>query len=325
MTRVGFAGGRDWIGKHGYVGLAALLLVLLAAASLVFTPGQFGIGAIFVTLGTAAPTLLAAVAVTPSILSGRGGIDLSVGPLMGVLNVLLVQYLIGQAGQGSPFVVVPVALVLGALGGLLNGTLVGVVRLQPVVATLGTYLMFSGLAIWLLPSPNGTVPSWLMGLSSQGVLVPLAAVAAGWALLKRTPYYEHLMAIGGDERAAFTSGVPVVAVRILAYTLGGVLAGVAALALSAVLGSADPTVGPGFTLSAITAAALGGTSLAGGRGGLTGAIVGALDIFLLQNLLTHFNISTFALQIFYGVILVLAVTSNAASGRLPWQRKRGAA
>ncbi|MDA8344424.1 MAG: ABC transporter permease [Thermaerobacter sp.] len=325
MTPGALSQGRAWLSRHGYVGLAALLLVLLAIASLIFTPGQFGWDAIWVTLGTAAPTLLAAVAVTPSILSGRGGIDLSIGPLMGVLNVLLVQYLIGTAGLSSPFVVVAAALVLGAIGGLINGILVGVVRLQPVVATLGTYLMFSGLAIWLLPSPNGTVPIWLTDLSSGGVLIPLIVVAAGWAALKWTPYYEHLMAIGGDERAAFTSGVPVVTVRILAYVLGGVLAGVAALALSAVLGSADPTVGPGFTLTAITATALGGTSLAGGRGGLTGALVGALDIFLLQNLLTHFNVSTFALQIFYGVILVLAVMSNAARLKVPWLRRGGTA
>ncbi|MDA8345654.1 MAG: ABC transporter permease [Thermaerobacter sp.] len=325
MMPGGLAWRRAWLARHGYAGLAALLLLFLAVASLIFTPGQFGAQAIWVTIGTAAPTILAAIAVTPSILSGRGGLDLSVGPLMGVLNVLLVQYLIGAAGQSSPFVVVPAALLLGGLAGLLNGALVGVVRLQPVVATLGTYLMFSGLAIWLLPSPGGTVPAWLMGLSGDGVLIPLAVVAAGWALLKTTPYYEQLMAIGGDERAAFTSGVPVVTVRVLAYVLGGLLAGVAALSLSAVLGSADPTVGPGFTLSAITAAALGGTSLAGGRGGLTGAVVGALDIFLLQNLLTHFNISTFALQIFYGAILVLAVMSNAARAKTPWQRRGGAA
>jgi ribose transport system permease protein len=325
MMQRTLAAGLVWMGRHAYVGLAALLLLFLGAANIIFTSAQFVPGVIWLTLGTATPTILAALAVTPSILSGRGGIDLSIGPLMGIINVLLVQYLIGAAGLTNPLVVVAAALALGALGGLLNGVLVSVVRLQPIVATLGTYLMFSGLALWLLPSAGGTVPGWLMDLAGNEVLVPLLFAGVGWALLKRTAFYAHLMAIGGEERAAFTSGVPVVTVRVLAYVLGGMLAGVAALSLSAVLGSADPTVGPGFTLSAITAVALGGTSLAGGRGGLTGALVGALDIFLLQNLLTHFNISIFALQMIYGGILVLAVMSNAAGGTAPWQRKSGAA
>jgi ribose transport system permease protein len=104
--------------------------------------------------------------------------------------------------------------------------------------------------------------------------------------------------------------VPVAWVRLLSYCLSGVFAGTAGLLLTALIGSADPNVGASFTLLAISAVALGGVSLAGGRGGLLAAVIGASDIFLLQNALTYFNVSTFVLQIAYGLILVASISLN---------------
>jgi ribose transport system permease protein len=124
------------------------------------------------------------------------------------------------------------------------------------------------------------------------------------------------MATGSDDRAAFTASVNVAAVRLMAYTLGGVFAGVASLSLTALIGSADPNVGPPYTLLAISSVALGGVSLAGGRGGLLGAAIGALNIFLLQSVLTFFNVSTFVLQVAYGAILVVAVSLSPLQERL---------
>ena len=129
------------------------------------------------------------------------------------------------------------------------------------------------------------------------------------------------MLTGSDDRTAYTAGIPVTAVRFLAYELTGLFAAVAGLMLTALIGSADPNVGPTYTLIAIAAAALGGVSLAGGRGGLFGAAVGAVDIFLLQSLLTAFNVSTYVLQVAYGAILVAAVVLTAVQDRLS---KRGA-
>jgi ribose transport system permease protein len=183
---------------------------------------------------------------------------------------------------------------------------------QPIVATLGTYLIYSGLTIYIMPSPGGSVPGWIATLSSTSSVIPIVIVGIGWWLIARLPYYEHLMATGGDARATFTSGVPIKAVRVLAYVVTGICAAVAGLSLTALLGSADPTVGPQFTLTAIAAIALGGVSLAGGRGGMVGAALGAADIFLIQNLLIYFNVSTFLLQVAYGVILVAAVMLNSS-------------
>ena len=108
-------------------------------------------------------------------------------------------------------------------------------------------------------------------------------------------------------------------VRFLSYVLGGLFAGVAALMLTGLIGSADPTVGPTFALVAISAVALGGLSLAGGRGGFIAAVVGAATIFLLQSALNYFNVSSFLLRTVYGTILVLSVSLNALTRR-QWRK-----
>jgi len=118
------------------------------------------------------------------------------------------------------------------------------------------------------------------------------------------------MSVGSDDRACYTAGVPIGLVRFLSYCITGVFAGTAGLLLTALIGSADPNVGASFTLLAISAVALGGVSLGGGRGGILAAVIGASDIFLLQSALTYFNVSTFVLQIAYGIILVVSISLN---------------
>lgn len=306
----------------GEAQFAAYFFVALLAINIFLTPGRFTPAALGVTLGLAAPLLLAAAASTPCVLGGGGGIDISVGPFMGLINVLIVQFLILDNGMSSPFVVIPFIILVGILSGLLNGFLAVIVRVQPIVATLGTYLIYTGLTIYIMPSPGGSIPEWIAGFSSVTSIVLIAVVALGWWGITRLPYYEHLMATGGDARATFTSGVQISVVRILAYIITGIIAAIAGLSLTALLGSADPTVGPQYTLTAIAAIALGGVSLAGGRGGILGAMLGALDIFLIQNLLIYFNVSTFLLQVAFGLILIISVVLNSEVIK-KWLANRG--
>jgi ribose transport system permease protein len=146
--------------------------------------------------------------------------------------------------------------------------------------------------------------------------VPIVVVLVAWLGFTRLPLYRLLVGTSDDERAVYTSGIDTARVKLVAYAFGGLLAGVAGIALSAVLGSADPTVGPNYTLTAIAAAVLGGVSLAGSRGGMLNALLGALAIFLLQNLLTSLHTSPFLLQVAYGAVLVGAVALNGHSGGL---------
>ncbi len=295
---------------------AIVLFIVLLVVNVLLNSDRFAPAALGTLLGLAAPLVAASIAAMPAVLGGRGGIDVSVGPLMGLVNALIVQTLIIDAGISSPWIVVPTALAVGATAGALNGFLAVVVRIQPIVATLGTYLLFTGLTLTLVPAPVGTVPRWLQSLSGHLSVVPLLAMALAWLGIKQLPYYEQLMAVGSDDRACYTAGVPVLLVRFLSYVLTGIFGGIAGLMLTALIGSADPNVGPSFTLLAISAVALGGVGLGGGRGGFLAAAVGAADIFLLQSALTYFNVSTFVLQIAYGIILVLSISLNALPAAL---------
>jgi ribose transport system permease protein len=299
---------------------AALLFVVLMIANLATLPQFVSPANIAGTLAVAAPFVLAAIASTPSILSGGGGIDISIGPLLGFGNVLFISVLLPH-GLGGPVPVIAIVLVLSAVVGAVNGFLVVVVRLQPIVATLGSYLVLSGLALELMPQPAGQAPSWIIRFNGSfnhvpGALILVAIPVVLWLAIQRTAYYRALIAVGGAERSAFSAGVNVALVRWLAYVIGGVCAGFAALALTALVQSGDPTLGPQYTLIAITAVALGGTSMAGGRGGIAGSILGALSIFLIQNLLSALNISSFWNQVVYGGILVVSLVINAQARTL---------
>ena len=247
-------------------------------------PARFAPASLGITLGLAAPLILAAAASMPPILAGRGGIDLSVGPLMGLVNVVVVRWLVEGLGWTSPFA--------DRSGG--PAARAGLRRAERLDRRLssgssrssprsGTSLLYAGLALTISPSPTGTAPAWLKSLAGPWSWLPLAAVAVAWLLLKRLPYYEQLMAVGSDDRAAYTAGVPVAIVRFLAYVLAGLFAAVGGLCLTGLIGSADPNVAANYTLLAISAVALGGVSLAGGSGGLAAAVLGAVEIFLLQS------------------------------------------
>ncbi|SEC18507.1 ABC transporter permease [Rhodobacter sp. 24-YEA-8] len=294
---------------------AIAILVVLLVANLVMNPARFHPAAWGTLLGMAAPLIGAALASTPVILAGRGGIDISVGPVMALVSAVVIKVLYLDHGLSSPLILWPAALLIGALIGAFNGFMAVIVRVQPIVATLGTYLILGGLTLTILPAPVGPAPDWLKAMAGGWSFLPLGVIGLLWWGLSRMPFHDQLMAVGSDDRAAYTAGVPVSLVRFLAYVITGMLAAAAGMMLTALIGSADPKVGANYTLIAIAAVALGGVSLAGGKGGLLGAAIGAFDIFLLQSLLTAFNVSTYVLQVAYGAILVTAVVLIALQDR----------
>jgi ribose transport system permease protein len=292
--------------------VAVLALVLLNAA---FDHAFVSFNNWASILAAATPFMLTAMAQTAPVLAGNGGIDLSVGPLAGLTNAVLVAVLV-PAGLDGPLPMLAATLAIGGLSGLLNGTLVCIVRVQPIIATLGTFLIYEGLTLEVLPTAGGSAPAWLRAFADRvggvpGPLLLYLVLAAAWLGLCATAYRRNLLAVGGDERAAFTAGVNVTAVRIVAYVIAGVLAAFAGLAFTSVLGSADPSVGVPYTLTSVAGVALGGLSLAGGRGGMLGATAGGALLFLVQNLLTLAQVSIFYLQIVTGLILLAALAMNA--------------
>ncbi|MET9357256.1 ABC transporter permease [Streptomyces sp. NPDC006617] len=290
----------------------------LAVANAVIAPDLLQGSRLNAMVNLLAPLVLAALASAPSVLSGGGGLDLSVGPSLGFVNVLVVGVLV-EHGVTSAWLGLPLCVLLGTLVGVVNGVLVAYGRLQPIVATLGTFLVLSGLALVVLPQPRGGAPGWaafLAGGSLGGYLPHILLLPAGalalWAGLRRLGLVRLITAVGSDQRAAHTSGVNVPLVRLGAYALGGALAGLAGIALTALTGSGDPTVGKQYTLMAIAAVALGGNALAGGRGGMLGPLLGATTLFLIQLLLSSAQVSSLWIQVVYGAVLLAAVCLNAA-------------
>lgn len=299
------------------VGLIAMAAIVLAVASIAVTPALVSGSHFPATIALLVPVVLAAMASAPSIQSGGGGLDLSVGPLLGFVNVVAVGVLL-PAGLGAG-ASIAVCLAIGAAAGAVNGVLIACLRLQPIVVTLGTYLLFTGWALVVMPQPQGNEPGWaafLAGAWAGGYLprslLLLVAAIAVWLVLRRLGIARLITGVGSDDRAAYTAGVDVTAVRIGAYALGGLIAALAGLALTALIGSGDPTVGPQYTLEAVAAVALGGNSLAGGQGGMTGPVLGAVTLFLIQSLLSSLKVSSLWIQVVYGLVLLVALCLNSS-------------
>jgi ribose transport system permease protein len=275
----------------------------------------------------AAPFIITTWAQTVPILSGNGDLDLSVGPLAGLVNAFVAIELPAW-GLTDPFSMIVIALGIGAASGLLNGFLVTIVRVQPIIATLGTFLTYQGLTLEILPTAGGSAPPWMSAISGSvagvpGIVFVFVIIAVLWWLLGRTAYRRNLMAVGGDIRAAYTAGIDVIAVRIVAFVIAGLLAAVTGLVFTATLGSADPTVGAPYILTSIAGVALGGVAFMGGRGGFLGAAAGGAMLFLIENLFSLAQVSIYYIQIAYGSILLAALALNSITDRM--RRRRTAA
>jgi ribose transport system permease protein len=275
------------------------------------------------TLAVAAPFIVTAMAQALPLISGNGGLDLSVGPFVSFISAMVAAKL-EPAGLGSPFLLLPIALGMGFAAGAVNGILIAYLRLPPIIATLGTYLFYAGIAAEILPDPGGTIPHWLIDVDGDiagipGVLFVFAAIAIWWLALSRTAFVRNLFAVGGDIRTAYTAGVNINVTRVLTYALGGTLAALAGLLLTGLLQSGSATAGNTYTVYSLTAVALGGIALTGGRGGLFGAAMGGVVLYLIQNLLTVAHVSVYQLSIANGALLIAALAVNEA---LEHQRKK---
>ncbi len=241
-----------------------------------------------------------------------GGIDLSVGALValaGVSSVMLDKL-------GLPFPVTFLGtLLIGGLVGSFNGLIAAYGRIAPFIVTLAAMTILRGVTLTLT---NG---SPLTGLSdpftalantdflglSVPVWVTLLALVATWFLLRRTAWGRGVYALGSSESAASFAGLPVNRLKVTVYAFSGLMAGLAALLLTSRLNSAQPTAGEGFELDAIAAVVVGGTRLAGGRGGVIGTLLGALIIGVLNNAMNLLNVNPFFQMIVKGVVILGAL------------------
>ncbi|HSV72369.1 MAG TPA: ABC transporter permease [Chthonomonadales bacterium] len=203
-----------------------------------------------------------------------------------------------------------IALAVGVACGLTNGLLVTAGRVPPFVVTLGMLTAARGLTVYATDGNSVSGLSTRLGMLGQGapvVLIALSAVVAGVVLLHRTRVGRYILAIGGSEEAARLSGVPVTAMKTLAYVLCGACAACAAVVLTAKFGLADTGAGANAELNAIAAVVIGGTSLSGGRGSITGSLVGALTIAVLNAGLVLIGLRDTLQGVVIGAVIVAAV------------------
>jgi len=252
-----------------------------------------------------------------------GGIDLSVGSVMGLSS--LVTALGFQSGLPS-IVCILGGLVTGLLFGLFNGLLITVIRLPPFIATLGSLSIGRGLMYMIthgVPLTPDTPDSFsLIGQGYVGpvpvpVVIMLAMTVLFSIIMRQTRFGRHVYATGGNELAARLSGVKTARVKLIVYMLSGLIAGIAGIVSFSRYLSAEPASGFGAELDVIAAAAIGGASLSGGVGSVEGAIIGAALAGIIANGVVLMNINTYAQQAITGAVILIAVSLDV------WRTRRG--
>ncbi len=257
-----------------------------------------------------APT--AVIVIGMAILLASGGFDLSVGSVMALSSTVVAMLML----SGVPIpLAVACSLLLGAVAGLSNGLLVTGLGINPLIATLGTMSIARGIALVLtegfslssLPPAFGWIgKATLLGLPAIVALTVVLIVIFDLAV-RHTRFFRQVYFIGANEKAAMLSGIHVSRVRIIAYSLTGVLAALAGVLLASRLMSGTPTAGNGIELQVLAAAVIGGASLRGGEGTILGAFLGVVFVALINNSMTMLAVSIYWQMIVIGAVLVCAV------------------
>lgn len=301
--------------RYALVIILAVFLVTLAISNQSFLT----LSNMNVILIQVAGNALLATGATFVILTG--GIDLSVGSIVGLAGVVAALFA-QDDGTLTCAEAIALGVLAGAAIGAFNGLLVAFARVPPFVATLGNMTVASGLAFVASDGqPISGLSDQFLALSGTiyGISIPVAVmvvvVVIAWIILARTKFGMHIYAVGGNPHAARVAGVNLRANRFAVYTISGLLAGVAGVILAARATAGIATNGTGYELNAIAAAVIGGISLAGGRGSIIGTVFGFLIIGVLDNGLNIINVSPFYQLIVKGLIIIGAVFIDSLVNR----------
>ena len=244
-----------------------------------------------------------------------GGVDLSVGSVISLTNVICVR-LITEAPASWALALV-VCLAMGVGVGLINGLLVVKGNMQPIIATLATQTFFAGLALYIMPGPEGILPSDLCRFITKGwnyifpiLLVTLVSILI-WLLFNRTRFGRSALAVGGNEQSAKSSGIAVGTIKVKSFVVTSLMAVLAGLFISAYATSGSPLLGEAYSQRSITAAVVGGAALSGGKGSVIGCIAAAGILGIINNLLNLRGVSSYYQYVMQGVILILALALSA--------------
>ena len=297
---------------------AFYLLALMALVLTVWAPGFFTAANLTNVLLQVAVLTIVALGMTLVILTE--GIDLSLGPVLGLCGVAASLLVVG--GYPLPYAI-GVAVGIGVCFGLLNGMLVAVAGMPPFIVTLGTFGIAQSVAKVLTRGDSVVnLPGYYRWFNEGvflGVPVPLWATASvfalTWLLLYRTKFGRYVFAIGGNRQALQLSGTRVRLYHVAVYVYAGALAAIASFIMTARMNAAHPTIGVGIEFDAIAAVILGGTRFEKGHGGIAGTIVGALAVGVLRNGLNLIGVSAEWQVAIVGIVIIAAVGIDSARGQ----------
>lgn len=290
-----------------FIGLILLVIIISALNSAFLEPSN-----LFNLLRQVSINGLIAFGMTFVILTG--GIDLSVGSTLALSSAMVAILMV--SGLDS-IIALLLGCIFGAVLGAVNGLLITLGKMAPFIATLATMTVFRGLTLVItdgnpITNLNGSYAFQLFGRGYfLGIPVPAVTMFVTfiilYILLHKTVFGRQTYAMGGNEKAAFISGIKVNKLKIMIYSLAGLMSAMAGAILTSRLNSAQPTAGMSYELDAIAAVVLGGTSLTGGKGRILGTLIGVLIIGVLNNGLNLLGVSSFYQQVVKGVVIIIAV------------------
>lgn len=295
-----------------------ILLVVYLSFSLLAPATFFSLTSLQSIVRQTAIVGIAAIGTTIVIIGG--GIDLSIGSIVALVTVVIAMAL--QAGV-SPLLALSAGLALGSLCGLFNGFLITRLKLVPFIITLGSLLVFRGIAKGLSGEQKVDAPlSWLNELVCvlpaqqswqifpPGVWLMFILAALVFVLLRYTRFGLHVFAVGSSEQTAILCGVPVDRIKVFMYLLSGVFAGITGVMQFSRLTVGDPTVAAGLELDAIAAVVIGGGSLRGGEGSVAGSLIGALIMTVIRSGCAQMGVASWVQEIVTGAIIIIAVAAD---------------
>ena len=295
-----------WVNLIPYLTLFLLIIVTGILQPKIFSLNWLGIK-------TDAVLTLALATIGQTLVLLIGGIDLSLGGVISLTNSLAATKM---ADNLPSMVGISIAiLAMGAFLGAINGIIIVKLRTQPFIATLITWSIYGGIALWVLPTDGGNVPQrFISSLLARPAGIPvsliiIAVIVALWLYLRRSPFVSSVIALGSNERSAYLLGININLVKIQVYALSGFFAASAGLYRTALVSSGSPTAGNGFILISVAAAVIGGTSLAGGKGSIVGSIIGAFILKLISDLLIFAGISSYWSALFQGLLLIIIIAA----------------
>jgi len=291
-----------------------ILLLLALTINFFLQPNMFVLETLNSNMRVFLPLIL--LAVGQAIVLLGGGIDISVGGTVSIVNTILATRVGLDGSPEKMWQFVLISLLAGLLAGAINGFFIAYLRLQPIITTYATSFLYAGFALFILPNPGGGIPAdianvyrtWTpMGLPLAFYIIAILLLI--WIYVSSTRYGKYLFAVGGKANAAYETAVPVTLMQFSTYVISGFMAALAGIAITMLSGSGNAEIGGPMTLNSITAVVIGGNAFSGGIGGVAGPVMGAITLGVIQNIISFAQIDTWWETLVKATIIVVALAT----------------